>query len=222
MRPSIYVQTNKGQILIDASPDFRQQFLQFSNGNIPQAVLITHLHNDHIAGLGDFADLCFWRRHPACIFSPEEMIAGLRRKFAHLTPARGIDMLATKQTQLYDWLVSFHPVQHGANGYSYAIRFSNSKMVWAYMPDAFQVTEEQFDALRDLDLLIMGAAYWKENAEPRQRSIYDVQEALVIKQTLSVKRLILTHLSHDIDVPRYAAALQENVAFAFDGMEIPL
>lgn len=222
MRPSIYVQMDEGQILIDASPDFRQQFLQFSNGQIPRNVLITHLHNDHVAGLGDFADLCFWSHSPACIFSPEEMIVGLRQKFAHLTPARAIEMRATSEVQLYGWRITFHKVNHGANGYSCAIRFANDEKVWIYMPDAFLVTEEQFAPLRDADLLIIGAAYWQEHAEPRYRSIYDVQEALVIKQRLRARRMILTHLSHDVDIPRYASQLPADVEFAFDGMEVHL
>lgn len=222
MRPSISVHTTEGPIQIDVSPDFRQQFLQFSSGEIPRNVLITHLHNDHIAGLGDFGDLCFWHHAPARIFSPEEMITGLQQKFAHLTPKRGIEMVATRELQLAEWQITFHQVQHGANGYSYAIRFTGRESTWTYMPDAFQVTDEQFKPLQHSDLLILGAAYWKEQAEPHRRSIYDVEEALAIKQRFGIRHMVLTHLSHDIDIPRYAERLPDGVMFAFDGLVIQL
>lgn len=134
--------------------------------------------------------------------------------------ARGIEMLAVREAQLYGWNISFHKVQHGANGYSYALRFASEEKVWVYMPDAFQVSEEQFVPFRDLDLLILGAAPWQEEAEPHRRSIYDVQEALIIGRKLRAKRLLLTHMSHGVDILRHAEALPANVEFAFDGMEI--
>lgn len=148
------------------------------------------------------------------------MIAGLRQKFAHLTPARGIEMIAKREIQLHAWKITFHKVQHGANGYAYAIRFEGRDKVWASMPDAFQVTEHQFAALQGLDLLILGAAFWKEDVELHRRSIYDVQETLAIKHMLHVKHLIVTHMSHGVDVPLYTSQLPDNVEFACDGMEV--
>lgn len=56
-RPSVLLNDQETNLLIDISPDFRTQFLACGDIAIPDTVLITHAHNDHIAGLGDYADL---------------------------------------------------------------------------------------------------------------------------------------------------------------------
>ncbi len=113
-------------------------------------------------------------------------------------------------------------VNHGANGYAYGIRFQGKSGTWAYMPDSFQVASQQLAAFRYLDLLILGTAYWHEKSDPAQRSIYDVQEALALKEELDIQKMVLTHLSHDLDVTVRRYELPEHVEFAFDGMQLPL
>lgn len=190
---------------------------------IPQTVLITHIHNDHIGGLGDFADLCFWQESRAKVISPPEMIEGLKRRFPYLGPARQIEFVAAIQTTLGAWQVSFHQVNHGVNGYAYAIRFQGPDSSWIYMPDAFQATSAQLAALHHVDLLIMGASEWDESSwSPSHRAIYDVQEALSMKQELNAKQIVLTHLSHNIDIPQHGTQLPPGVQFAVDGMELSL
>lgn len=222
-RPSVYIQLKGDQILIDISPDFHQQFSCNTTAIIPQTVLITHLHNDHIAGLGDFADLCFWHNSPARIISPPDMIEGLKQRFPYLNAARKIEFVATFEIELDGWQISFHRVQHGVNGYAYAIRFQISGYVWVYMPDAFQATAVQLAPFAQADLMIMGASEWFDSADPYlHRAMYDVQEALQIKQDLYIKKLVLTHLSHSIDIPTHTCLLPLDVQFALDGMELPL
>jgi phosphoribosyl 1,2-cyclic phosphate phosphodiesterase len=221
-RPSVAIQTPDEQILIDISPDFHQQFAHHNTGTIPQTVLITHLHNDHISGIGDFADVCFWHKSPARIVSPPENITGLKQRYPYLSPVRNITFIPTIELDLALWHVSFHYVNHGVNGYAYAIRFQGPDFVWMYMPDAFQATPEQLAPFHNLDLLIMGASEWHETSDPRHRAIYDVQEALQLKQQCAIKRVVFTHLSHNIDIPRHQQQLPSDAEFAFDGMELAL
>jgi phosphoribosyl 1,2-cyclic phosphate phosphodiesterase len=135
-----------------------------------------------------------------------------------------MEFIATDEWQMEDWQVSFHKVNHGENGYSYGIRFQGKKEAgtWAYMPDAFQLESQQFAPFRQLHLLIMGSAYWHEKTDPSRRSIYDVQEALALKEELGVENLVLTHLSHDIDVTMRRHELPAHTQFAFDGMQLSL
>jgi phosphoribosyl 1,2-cyclic phosphate phosphodiesterase len=71
-RSSVLISIDTEHILIDLSPDFKLQFLSYIKDIIPKTVLITHAHNDHISGIGDYADLCYWNKIQSSIYSPLE------------------------------------------------------------------------------------------------------------------------------------------------------
>lgn len=217
-RPSAYVYS-KRNILIDASPDLREQFLTYSIP-IPDFLLITHAHNDHIAGLGDFADLCFWNNRNVLVVSPEDVIEILKQRYPYLIKRKGLRFVSCTSLNTDDYSITFHKVNHGHNGYSYGIKFKGKNHTWAYVPDAIHMTEQQLEPFFNMDLLVLGSSYWSEAhvIDQYKRSIYDAQEAIEVKKITKTKKLILTHLSHDIDIPKHQKILPSNVEFAYDGM----
>ncbi|MCH5586657.1 MBL fold metallo-hydrolase [Shimazuella sp. AN120528] len=219
-RPSVFIHTSR-KILVDASPDFRQQFID-GDLCIPDILCITHAHNDHIAGLGDLADLCFWHESKLTIISPPDVIDILKQRYPYLTPKRNIFFTPLHQMDVDGVHISFHRVNHGNNGYSYGIRFSNQTSSWAYVSDVINMTTEQMVPFYHLSLLILGASYLDESNYPFQykRSIYDVREALLLREKLQPEKLILTHMSHNIDITKNI--LPEGVWFGKDGMCIML
>ncbi|MGE5703726.1 MAG: MBL fold metallo-hydrolase [Clostridia bacterium] len=220
-RPSVLITYGKQTALIDVSPDFKQQYLSHHNhGIIPDTVLFTHAHNDHIAGLGDFADLCLWNQIQSKLVASPDIIAQLENRYPYLKNRDTLTFIGCQQFSLGQWHVQFVKVNHGHNGYSYGLIFSNEHDSWAYVSDAFDMTDEQLHAFRNLDTLILGTSYWNEEAPRNRRSVYSVVEAMQVKEMLKPKRMVLTHLSHDIQAEAMSRQLPGDVRFAFDGMEL--
>lgn len=221
-RSSLLVTIEEETILIDVSPDFRHQFLQYGDPKrLPTHVLITHAHNDHMAGLGDYSDLCFWQQLTSTLYAPPEVIETLESRFPYIHQKRGTAMVGTRQVMIADVSITFHPVSHGHNGMANAIVFRQNAVKWAYMPDSFRLTEEQKKPLFGCDHLIMGTSYVREVHTPTElRSVYDVHEAIALANELAVKNVTFTHLSHAVDIVRDASILPVSIQFAYDGMTL--
>lgn len=221
-RSSVLFASEGSVMLLDVSPDFREQFLQYGNKRIPDTVLITHCHNDHIGGFGDFGDLCFWNKRHCQVISPTTNIELLHARFPYLLKRRGIEYIAADVWQRGKWQISFHTVNHGQNGHSCGIRFQSTGCTWAYVPDSFGMDDGQLRSFVGCDLLVLGTSYYKEKAERSRRSVYDVSEAIELKKQLGITQLVLTHLSHDIDIPQHSKTLPPGIRFAHDGLSLPL
>lgn len=194
--------------------------MHHNHGLIPDTVLFTHAHNDHIAGLGDYADLCFWNKVNSRIVGSPEVISQLVQRYPYLANRDSIKFFGCKEFTLGEWYIQFVKVNHGHNGYSYGLVFSKKDYRWAYVSDSFNMTEEQLSYFLNLDTLILGTSYWEEKTQKDKRSVYSVTEAFEIKEILKPTKMVLTHLSHDINADIMSKQLPENVFFAFDGMEL--
>jgi len=219
------------QVLIDASPEIRLQLDVLDNKAIDNkaidSVLISHAHNDHVSGLTDVA---MWvsdiiqtsHKNFICpLYSPKDVIDVLESRFSFLknkTYFPFID-IALLEAPLAGYKVQAIKVPHGFNGYSYAFLFTsidNGKR-WAYMSDCIGLIDKE--PWYDLDLLILGASFYKESQPLEGRSVYDVLEATELSQELRAKQTILTHMSHGVDVRKEAPS---SVRYAYDGLVIDL
>ncbi len=206
--------------MIDAPPELRLQCVRENLGGF-DAALVTHAHNDHLLGLGDLADWGRWTAQHCPVYTPEEVLPQLETRFGYLlaegyqaqTPFR---TLPTTRT-FAGYLVKAIRVPHGFNGFSYAFRFERDGRAWGYMPDCLGLTD--LEPWRKLDLLILGASFYREDAPTASRSVYDVGEAAALVAELEPKKTVLTHLGHGVDCRKPAP---EGVQYAFDGLELPL
>jgi phosphoribosyl 1,2-cyclic phosphate phosphodiesterase len=83
LRSSIMVQSSKTTFVIDTTPDFRYQMLR-ENVKDLDAVLFTHPHKDHVAGLDDVKAFCFFSGKPMDVYANEITEKALRREFMYL------------------------------------------------------------------------------------------------------------------------------------------
>jgi phosphoribosyl 1,2-cyclic phosphate phosphodiesterase len=217
----VLLESEDETILIDAAPEFRLQITRESITSL-DALIITHAHNDHILGLGDVADFARWTKKKISVYAPSEVIPQIRERFGYLTkgayPALTpfVELESASKT-FAGYKVTAHKVPHGYNGFAYGLLFENATSRWAYIPDSLNIRD--LTPWQILDLLILGTSFYKEQAPLESRSVYDVQEALVLLETLKPRQTIFTHLGHGVDVRKGAP---NHTGYAYDGLHIAL
>ena len=207
-------------ILIDTTPDFREQAIREHIRKI-DAVLYTHGHADHILGLDDVRPLSFPRvtgggKIP--LYASDRTSQVLRSVFRYIFEASyKYGGLAQVELHPVDGPVNlfgatFTPlvVMHGdvpIEGY----RFGSA----AYLTDFSEVPEESLAQLEGLDILFLDAL--RHHPHPTHST---VENSLKIVDRLKPKRTYFTHISHDLPHEETNAALPENVRLAHDGLKL--
>lgn len=212
-RSSALVTGPEGEFWIDCGPDWRLQMEAVGHRRVG-TMLLTHAHHDHIGGLPDLYDYARWTQQSVPVLAPPSVLDEVRHRYPWLE--RGLDFspvgVAIGGFALQSWGVC-----HGKNGRSFAYRFSRPGFSWAYCPDSINLDQAEREPLRGLDLLVLGTAYYDEEAPMASRSIYSMVEALELLEDVQPGRVVFTHLSHGVDV-RVDYLLPANVMIASDGL----
>jgi phosphoribosyl 1,2-cyclic phosphate phosphodiesterase len=231
-RPSALLRGGNGEtLLLDCGPDLHAQFTRFGHAFVPGTVLISHAHNDHLLGLGDLLDYVTYAGGKLDIYAPKAVLPDVRARFAYAFRREApVQPLPEDGLLRCGYRVRSFEVPHGANGVSHAFHFVAEQdgtdeihpCRWVYMTDAIGVPDALArEWLQDLDLLVLGASLRDESgAVQATRSVYDVREALSLPWALAARRVLLSHLSHDIDVRRPLPFAR--YSYASDGLSVSL
>jgi phosphoribosyl 1,2-cyclic phosphate phosphodiesterase len=214
------VQWDGRTVLIDTSPDFREQAIRERIRRI-DAVLYTHGHADHILGLDDVRPLSFPRvtgggKIP--LYATENTARVLRNVFRYIFEADyKYGGLAQVEIHNVDGPIdlfgaTFTPlvVNHGDYPIE-AYRFGSA----AYLTDFSSVPEETLAKLEGLDILFLDAL--RHRPHPTHSTLAN---SLQIVERLKPKRTFFTHMSHDLQHEETNAALPENVRLSYDGLKL--
>jgi len=220
LRPSIMVQWDGHTVLIDTSPDFREQAIRERIRRI-DAVLYTHGHADHILGLDDVRPLSFPRVTGGAkipLYATENTARVLRGVFRYIFEA-DYKYGGLAQVEIHDIVgpielfgATFMPlvVNHGDYPIA-AYRFGSA----AYLTDFSSIPDETMAHLEGLDILILDAL--RRNPHPTHST---VENSLQIVESLKPKRTFFTHMSHDLPHEATNASLPENVRLSYDGLKL--
>lgn len=223
-RTALLLRGSGQTVLLDAGSDLHAQLAGLGAPLVPGAALISHAHNDHLLGLADLLDYRSYELRPLPLWAREDVRAQIAERFAYafrngspvgVMPEAGLD-LAGHRVRLF-------PVPHGANGQSFAYALARPGFRAAVVTDAIDIPDETVRAeLTGLDLLVLGTSFLDESETERHtgRSVYDLREALELPWARAARQVILTHLSHDIDVRK--VQLPPGWTFAHDGRTVDL
>ncbi len=222
LRTSIAIRYKNTQITIDAGPDFRQQMLRADIKKL-DAVVFTHEHKDHIAGLDDVRAYNFLTKEPMQIYCTDQVYSALCREFHYVFDPEfsypGIPKVETtlinKATtfRINDMILNPIEVMHyklPVLGY----RIKN----FTYITDANFISEEEFKKMEGTEVLVINALRRKKHI-----SHFTLDEALEIIQRIKPKKAYLTHVSHYLGLHDVVSLeLPNGVALAYDGLEIEI
>jgi phosphoribosyl 1,2-cyclic phosphate phosphodiesterase len=229
-RCSIYVEKQsetgaKTQVLVDCSPDLREQILDLDILRL-DGILLTHPHADHTHGIDDVRPLVIMGRKKIDIHMDAATSARVRATFGYIfqtPPGSQYPPLLNEHSLFSDEKVRIDgpggPIdatpfrlEHGEID-ALGFRFEN----FAYSPDVNAIPKESQVWLEGLDLWIVDALRYTPHP-----SHFCLSETLEWIERVRPKRAILTNLHIDLDFERLKAELPPNVEPAFDGLQIQI
>ena len=225
LRTSAYVEVEGCAIVIDAGPDFRQQMLRADIRHL-DAILLTHQHKDHTAGIDDvraFNFVDFPTIHPMHIFGNKETISTITKDFDYafaVDKYRGVPVIelhTVSAAEPFDVAsVEVVGIEGSHSDRFRVLGFRIGKL--AYLTDFDSISDTELAKLDGVEVLVVNALRWTKHS-----SHFSVDEALELIARVKPQRAYLTHMSHEIGL--YAEAQQrlpEGVEFAYDGLEVEI
>jgi len=216
-RPSIMLQYDSRCVLIDTTPDFRQQAIREQIRHI-DAILYTHAHADHILGLDDVRPLSFRHDGKIPLYAHDATATALENIFRYIFDANykygGIARVEMKRINgsLELFGARFEPVEilHGDSSI-HGFRFGRA----AYLTDFSEIPPASMQQLQNLDILFLDAL--RHRPHPTHST---VANSLRLVEELKPKRAFFTHISHDLAHEETNRDLPANVRLAHDGLKL--
>lgn len=222
LRASILIQINAINIVVDCTPDFRIQMLSHPIATL-NALLFTHEHADHTAGIDDVRPFYF-KQGDIPVYAHKRVIASLKKRFDYIfeienkypgAPGVAIHEVINNNTILLEKNIEIIPINcfHG-NLQVFGYRLDN----FAYLTDVKTVPDEEIEKLKELDVLVINAL----RISPHNTH-FNLEEALNFITLVQPKKAYLTHISHLLGFhEEIAKQLPENVFLAYDNLTIEI
>lgn len=220
LRPSLFVQTAEGNILVDTTPDLRYQLLRENISQI-EAVLFTHPHADHLLGLDDIRAINFLQDREMPLYGSQLTLGQIERVFDYCfketQKGGGKPRLTLHELTNYSPLtlcgLEILPLWH-YHGRMPVNNFLFGK-AFAYVTDVSTIPWRTWDALRGVDTLVLGTV--RHEPHPTHLSL---RQAIDVARELGARQTYLTHLSHHLGRAETEKFLPPSVALAYDGQTL--
>jgi phosphoribosyl 1,2-cyclic phosphate phosphodiesterase len=220
LRSSILVQSHKTSLIVDTTPDFRYQMLRTHTRRL-DAVLFTHPHKDHMAGLDDIRAFNFFSQKPMDIYANSLTEEAVKRDFYYAFADKkypGVPELNLNTIDETAFVIGDIPIQpilvYHHKMPVFGFRFGD----FTYITDANRIEEDQKDLIRGSKVLVLNALRKEAHI-----SHFTLQEAVDLAMELAIPEVYFTHISHQLGLHETInQELPPHIQLAYDGLELRL
>lgn len=220
LRCSIHIEVDGLDLVIDTGPDFRRQMLNI-NAQKLDAVLFTHTHKDHTAGLDDIRPFCFKQNKDIPIYGKQDSIDQIKKEFSYIfsavkypgVPQVEVNIIENEVFQIKNTSVLPIEVIHGKMPI-FGFRIKN----FTYITDASFISEKELEKVKGSEVVVLNALRLKEH-----HSHFNLDQAIEVAQQINAKTTYFTHLSHYMGKhAEVMKQLPDTIELAHDGLSIDL
>lgn len=218
LRSSILIQHNDLNIVIDSGPDFRQQMLREDLRHL-DAIVYTHEHKDHTAGLDDIRGFNFAMERPVDLYLSESVERGLRQEFAYIFAEHrypGIPEVNLHRVVNEPFLVSglaFTPIEiYHLKMKIFGYRIGD----FTYITDMKSISPEEKEKVKGSKVIVVNALRREEHI-----SHITFDEAIAFVEEMKPEKAYFTHISHQLGLhDEVMQELPPYIELAYDGLKI--
>jgi phosphoribosyl 1,2-cyclic phosphate phosphodiesterase len=218
LRSSILVESPTTTFVIDTTPDFRYQMLRIHAKKL-DAVLFTHPHKDHIAGLDDVRAFNFFQKRPMPLYGNSMTLDAIIREFAYAFADKkypGVPELELNEITLDPFTIGNIPVMPIEVWHLkmpvYGFRIGD----FTYITDANRIDESEKEKIRGSKILVVNALRKEAHI-----SHYALNEAIALVKELDVPEAYFTHISHQLGRHEtIEKELPQGMHLGYDGLKL--
>lgn len=220
LRSSIYIENDHVKLIVDTGPDFRQQILRERISEL-DAVLFTHAHKDHTAGLDDIRSFNFHQKKEMPVFGKQEVLDQLKQEFSYIFAEKkypGIPQVSLNEITNEPFVVNNQEVSpievlhHKLSVFGFRIND------FTYITDANYISDEEKKKIKGSKILVLNALQKQPHI-----SHFTLDEAISLANELGAEKTYFTHISHRLGLhSEVSKELPENVELAWDGLKLTI